>query len=43
MLPDVLHFALMLLLVGGLLRVAMYELSQKLPNNPVYKYMAFAY
>lgn len=43
MLPDVAHFALALLLVGALLRIAEYTLATKMPDSPLYKFLVFAY
>ena len=43
MLPDMLHFAIMLLLVGCLLRIAEYLLASRSPDNRLYKFLAFSY
>lgn len=43
MLPDIGHFMIVLLLAGALLRVAEYLLAANFPDNPLYKFLVFAY
>jgi hypothetical protein len=42
-LPDVFHFIVVLLLAGTLIRICEYLLAANGSNNPVYKFLVFAY
>jgi hypothetical protein len=43
MLPDTVHFLLMLLLCGTLLRIAEYLMADRAPDNRLYKFLVFSY
>lgn len=43
MLPDTVHFILMLLLCGTLVRIAEYLLAANASDNRFYKFLVFAY
>lgn len=43
MLPDVVHGLLLLLMLGTILRITEYLLSQRAPDSRFYKYLVFAY
>lgn len=43
MAPDLIHAALVILLVGTLIRIAEYLMAEKYPDSIFYKYLVFAY
>ena len=43
MAPDLIHTAIVILIVGTLIRIAEYLLAQNHPDSLFYKYLVFAY
>jgi hypothetical protein len=42
-LPDVIHFIVVLLLAGTLIRIAEYLMASRGSDSPIYKFLVFAY